>query len=377
MPIGDLLLERRVLRPSELTRALDEQAASGRRLCSLLIARGVVEFDDAARALGDQKGLPCALAKHLAHRDPKLAELIPAELGRASCALPIGRTSGGALIVCARDPAPALKVTLQRAAGTEVLMVIAPATRLEHLIAVSYGASPNDEFDVDLDSAVGLPPASPPTLPPPPDVDMLDPDSVRLALSDLDDVRVEKDPSQSLTAMMASKQSGPAIQSRTKRITLPRVAPSFEMTREQLEITDNRDHATELAMTFVAGRWRSGIVMVIRESTAIGYRGHGLNASGEITQVGLSLELPSTIQRAVQTERPSTQLPSSASQTELSRLLGKPSQISAAPISVAGQVVAAIAVGDSIHGPGDTDASTALAGLAEILSHTYERIRRR
>ena len=84
MRIGELLLERRALRPSELALALEEQARSGRRLCSLLISRGAIEFDDGARALGDQQGVPCALAKHLANRDPAVAGLIPAELGRAS-----------------------------------------------------------------------------------------------------------------------------------------------------------------------------------------------------------------------------------------------------------------------------------------------------
>ena len=391
MRIGDLLLERRVVRQSELALALEEQALSeGRRLCSLLISRGAIEFDDAARALGDHRGVPCALAKHLQHRDPKLAGLIPAELGRMSCALPIGKTSGGALIVCVRDPAPALLATLQRTTRTEVLMVITPATRLELLIAASYGADPSDEFDVDLASAVGLPPApppepqrmrpAPPAMPPPPDVDMLDPDSVRLALSDLDDIRVAKDFSQSGIIIPPNMSSSSAAGRITnQRATLPKLAPSIEMTREQLELTDTRDHATDLAMAFVAGRWRSGIVMVVRESTAIGYRSHGLDASGDIANIALSLEQPSTIERAIQTARPSQQLPVTSAQTELSRLLGKPTQIIAAPVAVAGRVVAVVAVGDSIHGAADSEAPTALAGLAGVRARSHalaERIRR-
>ena len=52
MLIGELLLDQRKLRPSDLARALAEKPAS-RRLCSFLIAKGLVDFDDASRALGE------------------------------------------------------------------------------------------------------------------------------------------------------------------------------------------------------------------------------------------------------------------------------------------------------------------------------------
>src|SRR6187551_3717555 len=133
MRIGELLVEQRKLRANDLARALEEKP-SDKRLTSFLIAKGLVDFDDASRALGEQRGVACALAKHIAGRDPELARLIPPDLGRASCVLPIGKSSKGAIIVCARDPAPALLAQLQAAIRGDVLMVIAPATRLETLI---------------------------------------------------------------------------------------------------------------------------------------------------------------------------------------------------------------------------------------------------
>jgi len=101
-----------------------------------------------------------------------LASLISAELGRVSHVLPIGRTTTGTLIVAARDPAPALRATLEKQLGP-VTLVITPAMRLEQLIAAAYGESPHDEFDIDLDSAVDLTPLSPMS-PPTADVDMLE-----------------------------------------------------------------------------------------------------------------------------------------------------------------------------------------------------------
>ncbi|HET9993100.1 MAG TPA: hypothetical protein VFQ65_31410, partial [Kofleriaceae bacterium] len=314
------------MRASDIVRALDEQPRSGRRLCSLLVTHGVLDFDDAARALGEQRGSPCALAKHLENRDAALTALIPAELGRASNVLPIGRTSNGTLIVAARDPAPALRATLEKLLGA-VTLVITPATRLEQLIASSYGAAPNDEFDIDLDSAVDLEPLwpeSPATAksPPPADVDMLDPDSIRMALSDLDDERVAKDPTQSgLLQVNAMASAGSIKMSGTNTsgaFRLPAAAPSIAATKLALEHVGTRDAASDLAMSFLAGRWRSGAIVVIRDATAIGYRGHGI---ADLAELHLPLRLASTVQRAFETKRFANSSPPSPAQDQLVRVM--------------------------------------------------------
>ncbi len=375
MRIGELLLERGTLRAGDIDRALEEQTRDGRRLCSILISRGALEFDDGARALADQRGVPCALAKHLGNRDAGLAGTISPELGRSACALPIGRTSAGTLIVAVRDPDPALHTALRRAVGEDVLMVVTPATRLEHLIAAAYGAS-NDDFDVELDSAVDLEVGRPATEPPMPDVDMLDPDSVRLALSDLDDSRVAKDPTQSGMFVMPNSGSQSAIGIRAAGSTLPPPV-SMAQTRQALDAATSREAATSLAMAFLTGRWQSAIVFAVRASTALGYRAHAAAITGDIARVAVPLSLPSTIQRAVSSKQPSTLVPESAAQDQLARVLGNPSTITAAPVIVATQVVAVIAAGDPQRGAGDRNAATELAELAESLGKAYERSRKR
>jgi len=345
------------VRASDLAAALDEQAREGRRLCSLLITRGVLDFDAGARALGDQLGVPCALSKHLANRDTSLAALIPSDFGRASNALPLGRTSGGALIVAARDPAPALRTALERLVGA-ITLVVAPATQLEHLIAVSYGRAATEEFDIDVDSQVDLPPLVPP---PPPDVDMLDPDSMRLALSPLDDERVAKDPTQSGLLQIGGMSR-----------MLPPAAPTIAATQLALEHAATRDAASDLAMRYVAGRWLSGAIVAIREDTAIGHRGHGII---DLAELHLPLRLGSTIQRAIQSKRVATTSPPSPAQDQLVRLL-RTNAVVAAPIVVGDDAVAAIAVGDSIHGAADSNAATELGQLAQALGNAYARIQR-
>jgi hypothetical protein len=402
MRIGELLVEQRKLRQSELTRALADKPAD-KRLCSFLILRGLVDFDDASKALGEQKGVPCALTKHLAGRDPELAALIPAELGRASCALPIGKTSRGAVIVCVRDPSPSLLASLKQATKAEITMVIAPANRLEHLVLTAYGAAPSDEFDVDFSTTgvgdnVAVPQplakklASAVKAPPMPDMSALDPASVRLALTDLDDVRVDKDPSQSGQVPKVGASStlpppnvpavpaAPALpphtmpaMGRTSRAQTgdPRATRPMSIGAMSvgLEHTQSREGATDLVLAYVATRWLSGLVLAIRDKKAIGYRGHGVSMP-ELVQV--PLEIPSTVQRAVETRFVSAESPRTAAQEALVRALGEPAMPAAAPVLVGGLPVAVILVGDAIDG--DANAAADLAMLAEALGTAYQRI---
>jgi hypothetical protein len=348
MRIGELLVEQRKLRQSDLTRALAE-ATDGKRLCSILIKRGLVDYDDAARALGEQKGVPCALAKHLAGRDPRLAALIPGELGRSSFALPIGKSSRGDVVVCVRDPAPALLAALERAIGKSVTMVITPASRLDDLIREAYGESPVEEFDVDFSSQVEAPNLTrTPTLqrPPLPDLAALDPDSVRLSLTDLDDVRVDKDPSQSGQFAVGKRPS--TIPPLAKRATSePSRAMSLDAMQAGLDQAMTREAATDVVLSYVSTRWLAALVFAVRDKTAMGYRGYRVIAPESIT---LPLTSPSTVQAAVESRAVSAQRPGGVAQDTLARALSGPSNPAAAPVLVGGRPVAVLAVGDPVEG---------------------------
>jgi len=359
MRIGEILVGQRKLRQGDLDRALREKPED-KRLLSYLIAKGLVDFDDASRALGDQKGIACALSKHLAGRDATLAELIPAALGRATCALPIGRTSRGAVIVCVRDPAPAVLEALRQAVDGEIMMVIAPASRLESLVDAAYGAAPVEEVDVDFSAPIEVP-----LDPTQGDLAALDADSVRLALTDLDDVRVDKDFTQSGTHTVPPLSS-PSIR---MRATKPM---SLASTNVGLEHASSREAATDLVLAFVGTRWRSGLVLAIRDRSALGYRGHGVTMPD---LVSIPLQLPSVLQRAVETRAVSTEVIQSPAQEVLMRALGGPSIPIAAPVIVGGTPVAAIVVGDALDGQSAIRAAaTELGMLAEALGKAYQRV---
>jgi hypothetical protein len=390
MRIGELLVQQGKLRHSDLTRALANRPEST-RLCSYLIAQGLIDLDDGSRALGELHGVPCALAKHLEGRDPTLASVIPAELGRSSCALPIGKTSKGAVIVCVRDPAPALLAALEQATRASITMVIAPADKLQKLVNDAYGDPDAGEFDIDFDTGVGNNPApSPaprpaqPAPPPMPDMSALDPESVRLALTDLDDVRVAKDPSQSgqIPIPAISRTATPSgltaptmtVTNVIKRPVDARVGKPMSMAslKAELEAATTREAATDLALAFIATRWHSGIVLAVRDKTAIGYRGHGVTAPETVT---IPLAAPSTVQRAFESRVVSVHAPMGPAQDALAHALRGPANPAAAPVLVSGQPVAVIAVGDPIGGVSDLErASADLAVLADSLGAAYQRM---
>ncbi len=193
--IGELLLQHGWVEAASVERALAEQPHTGMRLCSLLVTRGLLDADLAARALGLQFGVPAALQRHLHHRDTTLARRLPAELGRTCCALPIGASRSGELVVCVRDPRPELLIALNQATGADVVMTVATAKLLEAIVHDVYG--PANEFDVDMSTNPH---------------DVIDPRMVaatkraetepgmnlkNMTLVGLDDDRVAKDPSQS------------------------------------------------------------------------------------------------------------------------------------------------------------------------------------
>ncbi len=199
--IGDILIANGWIEPSILPRALAKQTAGGQRLCSLLVQGGALSADDAACALAEQHGVAAALQRHLNGRDPSVAPLLSAALARAWIALPIGRMGNGDVVVCVRDPSPALEEQLARAMKVSVRIAVALADQLEALVLETYGADeaaddPN-EFDVDLGTGPVM------SLDLDDDEEQVEPQSDEapadlgmLELVDLDDTGVAKDETQ-------------------------------------------------------------------------------------------------------------------------------------------------------------------------------------
>jgi hypothetical protein len=220
--IGELLIARGV-DPLNLSRALSDQPMTRHRVCSLLISRGLLELDDASRALAEQHGCAGALTKHLDGRDPAVAALLPASIAIPHQALPLGRTRNNELIICVRDPRPELHGALERAIRQRVLLAVAPASRLQELVADTYGGTPTAEESVEVNFE-GTGPIA--TIPEPgPELGGGFGDGP-MQLVDLDDARVAKDHTQSGAFLMPSADRQHRASGSPVSTTVPPFAPS-------------------------------------------------------------------------------------------------------------------------------------------------------
>jgi hypothetical protein len=153
-----------------------------------------------------------------------------------------------------------------------------------------------------------------------------------------------------------------------ERSTRPMSVPMMSV---GLEHTTSREGATDLVLAYVATRWTTGLVFIVRDKYATGYRGHGVSMP---ELVSVPLAMPSTISVAVESRFMTADRPGSPAQDALARALGEPGQLAAAPVLVSGQPVAVIVVGDVIDNNADTSAEADLGMLAESLSNAYTRL---
>lgn len=365
MRVGEILIENGWVDQTSLQRAIAEQRHTGKRLCSLLIARGLLDPDHASRALGQQQGVAAVLQRHLEHRERALALLLPPALARANVAMPIGRSRNGELIVCVRDPRPEVHTALQQATGGSVIMAVAPASQLESLIDMTYDPADADEVDVDL------------TTRPIAVIGESLPGFGELSLVGLDDLRVAKDPSQSGSKIPAmSRTSTPPPRTPPQRSVTPRAIPivlTLDQTIAALAEAPDQARATDVAMRFARTRWTAALLLAIKEDAALGQRGHGPALSEDAVQaVAIPLTTPTIVKLAHDTRRIATAAPAGAIQDRLGRMLGTTTPC-AAPVVVAHRVAAVLAVGEPI---GDPDASSDLDYLASALGEAYQRILR-
>jgi hypothetical protein len=454
MQIGQILVEQKWIAPDVLARALADQRASGKRICSLLIARGELDPDNAARALANQHNVPGVLQKHLDNRDHSLARLLPPAFARACFALPIGRTRHNELIVCVRDPRPELRGIIASAVGGPVVIAVAPAYQLEQLIKRTYEALPASHppgrevsFEVDLSTRpiatfheASLKPQNNEEI----EIDLHTRqiavigdglgDLGSMKLVELDDVRVAKDPSQSgqqatvlprttTTPFPAASRTtttpytsaprtttaprtptrdrtlaGPATHgpggayqpprttttpygtraqaARPGAATLAMAGPTLDATIAALDRATELDDATELAMSYLAGRFHHAVLFTIHEGAALGDRGHGGQLTDEVVQaITVPLAAPSILQLAHDSQRLATGAPADAGaiQDRLERTLGNPQSLAAIPIEVDARVAYVIAVGDAIGDPAGAEYD--LERLGRVLGAAYQRLR--
>ena len=135
--LGELLVDRRHVTPQQLSEALLQQSASGKRVGALLVELGALDAHALAEVLADQMGLALV---DLGEESPEAdaAALLDESIARSHGCIPMMLLDGGGLVVAVADPAPELAQLLANATGREITLVVAPADEIRHSIDATY-----------------------------------------------------------------------------------------------------------------------------------------------------------------------------------------------------------------------------------------------
>ena len=137
--IGDLLVERQLISPSQLAEALLQQSASGKRLGILLVELGALDDVDLAHALSSRLKVPFADLRQEVPEDDAIA-LVPEATARALTAIPLQITDEGLKVAMEGPTDVDLLERLSQAAKVRIVPSIAPPSDIRRAIDKSYRA---------------------------------------------------------------------------------------------------------------------------------------------------------------------------------------------------------------------------------------------
>jgi type IV pilus assembly protein PilB len=138
--LGEILLSENLVTREQLTQALAEQKSSGHRLGYVLIKLGLIPEVEITKVLARQHRMPAVDLSRF-EVDGKILKLIPADVARKHCVLPLKR-EGRTLTVAMADPSDhGLLQDLKFITRFDLFPVLAGEYTLRNLIEKYYDAS--------------------------------------------------------------------------------------------------------------------------------------------------------------------------------------------------------------------------------------------
>ena len=137
-PLGQMLVNDKVLTTDQLHQALERQRKTRERLGQILIDMKLIDEDMLLKYLGAQFRKESITRQELAALDPDVVRLVPEEVARQYGVIASQR-SGRKLIVATADPLNVMALDdLRRATGLEVDFRIGPAGAIQEAIEKTY-----------------------------------------------------------------------------------------------------------------------------------------------------------------------------------------------------------------------------------------------
>lgn len=101
--IGDILVAKNMISPSQLKEALEEQKGSGRKIGQILTESGVVSEKQMVEAIAEHLNIP-QISLDTLIIDPNVISMVPIEIARRYCLIPVFKIGKSFLTVAMADP---------------------------------------------------------------------------------------------------------------------------------------------------------------------------------------------------------------------------------------------------------------------------------
>ncbi len=138
--LGEILIERKKITHAQLRHVLATQKKEGGYSGQILIKLGYITEQDIMTALAVQFHLPYIAVDHYEIKR-EVAELIPSEMARRYCIMPLDRV-GDVLSLVMLDPLDMLaKVDVHRHTRCSIVPFISTRRKIERAIDQCYGAN--------------------------------------------------------------------------------------------------------------------------------------------------------------------------------------------------------------------------------------------
>ena len=140
--LGQILLKAGLVTPEQLSKALEVQRGTNKRIGEVLVELGLVSELDIAVMLSKQLGIPYATSASGLLTPPKgegLELLVPEEFARQHLLLPLSRNLNSLTVACVNPLDLIMMDNLSRLAGCEINPVVTPKADLEAALDVFYG----------------------------------------------------------------------------------------------------------------------------------------------------------------------------------------------------------------------------------------------
>jgi len=296
--VGETLIREGAITGEQLEEALRAQVIYGGRLGTNLVELGHVDLDALAEILGAQAGLAAALQRHFDEANRSLQSRLAASLANERQCVPLAVVSEEPRLIAVAfmdPPDPSILGELSRALGAEIVPAIAPELRLRYQLERVYGIPRPNRYKRVRSSAQRV----------------LDAGRTQEKRTYVRPLTGEE------PALDADAEDTPAL----GRISLKKsyrradtaaleTLPDFDSAIRLIRRSHDRDKIVDTVLRCMREglhhRLGIGVFLVVRNDTAIGWRGysHFADADDAVGSIAVSLEEPSLFQLAYGTQVP-------------------------------------------------------------------------